>query len=62
MTQDNPKAGINYIYDYVNRIERSLEKLKEINTLNSKKIIEFHKELVINSMSEAIQRRIKEMK
>jgi len=55
MTQDNPKNGINYIYDYVNRIERSLVKLREINTFNSNKIIEFHKELVINSMSEATQ-------
>jgi integrase/recombinase XerD len=55
MTQDNPKDGINHIHNYVQRIERSLIKLKEINSYNSNKIIEFNKELVINGMSEATQ-------
>jgi integrase len=55
MISYSKKDGINYIHDYVNRIERALEKLKEINNFNSNKIIEFYKELKINGISEATQ-------
>ena len=55
MINYNKKDGINYIHDYVNRIERHLENLNKVNTPNSKKILEFHKEIKINGMSEATQ-------
>lgn len=49
------RDGINYIHDYINRIARALERLKGINSYNSNKILDFHKELKINGMSEATQ-------
>jgi integrase/recombinase XerD len=55
MIDYNKKDGINYIHDYINRIERTLEKLRVMNSFNSNKIIEFYKELKINGISEATQ-------
>ena len=55
MTDYNLNDGINQIHNYRNRIERNLERLKEMNSFNSNKIIEFHKEIKINGISEATQ-------
>lgn len=55
MPTHNRKDELNFVHDYVNRIERSLDKLNAINSFNSKKIIDFHKELKINGISEATQ-------
>lgn len=55
MPNHSIKDELNFVHDYVNRIERSLKKLEEINSSNSKKIIDFHKELKINGISEATQ-------
>ena len=55
MSNHNIKDELNFVHDYVNRIERSLEKLNGINSFNAKKIIDFHKELKINGISEATQ-------
>ena len=55
MTNAITNNEINFIHNYLERIDNSLTKLKEINNFNSNKIIEFHKELVVNGMSEATQ-------
>ena len=55
MIDYNQRNEINNVHNYSHKIEIALGKLKEINNFNSNKIIEFHKELKINAISEATQ-------